>query len=271
MKEPFLLSNNNLHLNKWENLLPGLTAGFTTRKGGISPKPFDSKNTGLHVNDREEYVLENRRRTAESIGFPVTSWTAAEQTHGDQIVKVSKPLAGSGSVSYADSIKKTDGFYTSEQGILLTMGFADCVPVYFLSKEKGLVGIVHAGWQGTAKNIAGKMVHLWRYMEGVHPGTIYAAIGPSIDSCCYTVDDRVIKALQETLPDHKPYNEVSEGQYALQLKEANYHLLINEGVPPEHIFVSSYCTSCNEDLFFSHRRDKGKTGRMTGFIGSLEK
>ncbi|SDO28178.1 peptidoglycan editing factor PgeF [Alkalicoccus daliensis] len=267
MTEPFSLNKNQLLLQRWENHIPGLRAGFTTRTGGTSEPPFHSNNMGLHVNDSPDAVIANREELAEQLGFPLSSWVAAEQTHEDQIVKVTAPLAGSGARSFEDTIKRTDGFYTKEKNLLLTLAFADCVPIYFLNEEKGLIGVAHAGWQGTVKNISGKMVKLWEEMEGVHPGTVFAAIGPSIDKCCYVVDEKVITALEEVLPNHKPYEELSPNQYALQLKEANLHLLINEGVPPENILVSDYCTSCEEELFFSHRRDQGKTGRMISFIG----
>lgn len=267
MSDPFVLKENNLHIAQWEQSVSGLTAGFTSRTGGVSDAPFHTNNMGLHVNDNYESVIANRSQLAGSVHFPLSSWIAAAQTHEDQIVKVSAPLAGSGSLSYDDTIKRTDAFYTSETNLLLTMAYADCVPIYFLNEEKGLIGIAHAGWQGTVKNIVGKMVRLWKEMEDVHPGTVYAAIGPSIGSCCYLVDDRVISSLDEVLPNRKTYKEISDNQYSLHLKEANFHLLINEGVPPENILVSDYCTSCHEDYFFSHRRDFGKTGRMLGFIG----
>jgi polyphenol oxidase len=267
MKEPFILQNDIFHLHEWEKDSPELTVAFSSRNGGISSPPYDTNNLGLHVNDNKNSVINNRQLTADKLNWELSSWTAADQIHEDQIVKVTSPLSGSGARSYEDTIKRTDALYTAETNILLTLGYADCVPVYFFSREKGLVGIAHAGWKGTVKNIAGKMVRLWQEMENIHPGSIHAAIGPSISHCCYEVDDRVINSLEETLPDWKPYEKIEEGRYRLQLKEANYRLLIQEGVPPEHIYVSSYCTSCSEDLFFSHRRDRGKTGRMMAFIG----
>lgn len=267
MSDPFVLKQHTLHIDRWENHIPGLTAGFTARTGGVSDAPFHTNNLGLHVHDDAGSVISNRKQLAETLQFPLSSWVAAAQTHEDQIVKVSSPLAGSGAVSYEDTIKRTDAFYTSEPDLLLTLAYADCVPIYFLNEEKGLIGIAHAGWQGTVKNIVGKMVRLWHEMENVHPGTVYAAIGPSIGPCCYIVDDKVISQLDEVLTNRKTYKEIAENQFSLHLKEANFHLLVNEGVPPENILVSDYCTSCQGDHFFSHRRDFGQTGRMLGFIG----
>ncbi|CAM3946273.1 peptidoglycan editing factor PgeF [Alkalicoccus chagannorensis] len=267
MESAFVQQQHTLHLNEWENKRPGLTAGFTLRTGGVSLPPYHSANYGLHVQDDPDHVRKNRQSLAGAIGFPISSWVAAEQTHGDQIVKVTQPLAGSGSLSYEDTIKRTDGFYTQEKNILLTLGFADCIPMYFFSPEKEMIGTAHAGWKGTVQNITGKMVRLWNELEDIHPGTILAAVGPGIGPCCYTVDEHVITQLQEVLPNHEPFEKNEDGTYQLSLREANYHLLIQEGVPPQNILYSTDCTSCRESQYFSHRRDEGTTGRMISFIG----
>ncbi|PRO64689.1 peptidoglycan editing factor PgeF [Alkalicoccus urumqiensis] len=258
---------NTLRIEEWEAAHPGLTAGFTLRSGGVSPEPYDTLNLGYHVHDDPSLVTRNREITAGETGMPLSTWVGAEQTHGDQIVKVQQSFAGLGASSYEDTIKGTDGFYTTEDGLLLTLGYADCIPVYFLSEDGSCCGIVHAGWKGTVKNIAGKLIHLWESAEQMEPGTVRAWIGPGIDSCCYEVDQKVIDQLQEVLPDIAPYEKTGEDTYALNLKEANRQLLIKAGVPPENIGMSTLCTSCEEESFFSHRRDGAHTGRMLGFIG----
>nr|WP_318538719.1 peptidoglycan editing factor PgeF [Geobacillus thermoleovorans] len=162
--------------------------------------------------------------------------------------------------------------YTDEAEVLLALCFADCVPIYFVAPSAGLVGLAHAGWRGTAGGIAGHMVRLWQTREHIAPSDIYVAIGPAIGPCCYTVDDRVVDSLRPTLPPESPlpWRETSPGPYALDLKEANRLQLIAAGVPNSHIYVSERCTSCEEALFFSHRRDRGTTGRMLAFIGRRE-
>ncbi|SER75534.1 peptidoglycan editing factor PgeF [Salipaludibacillus aurantiacus] len=273
MNEPFKHhSNSRLILKEWSELSPGLIAGFTTKNGGISGGPFHTNNLGLHVNDNSEDVAANRRQLAEELGFPLSKWACADQIHQDQIVKVTEELTGFGTTNYDDSIKGTDAFYTNKKNILLTLCYADCVPVYFYAPEQGFAGIAHAGWKGTVKNIAGKMVQLWEMTENIPAASIHAAIGPSIDSCCYIVDDRVVTQVDEALENcpatsTAPYEKISEGQYRLDLKTVNKLLLLQAGVREENIHVSTYCTSCQNDLFFSHRRDKGKTGRMLSFIG----
>ncbi|ARA97235.1 peptidoglycan editing factor PgeF [Geobacillus thermodenitrificans] len=250
----------------------GAVAGITTKQGGESKGSFASLNMGLHVGDDRTAVVNNRRRLAASLVFPLDDWVCCEQVHGAVIQKVTKSDRGSGAQDFATAVRGADGLYTDEAGVLLALCFADCVPVYFMAPSVGLVGLAHAGWRGTAGGIAQNMVRLWQEREHVAPADMYAAIGPAIGPCCYTVDDRVIDGLRSTVPAGSPlpWRETSPGQYALDLKEANRLQLIAAGVPDSHIYVSERCTSCEETLFFSHRRDRGTTGRMLAFIGRRE-
>ena len=121
------------------------------------------------------------------------------------------------------------------------------------------------------QNIGAKMIMLWE-KDGIPPEDVFTVIGPAICATCYVVDERVI-AQVEKLPVSPFYQIVSENQYALDLKALNRALLQQAGVPEKQILVSRYCTSCNPDLFFSHRRDAkmtGTTGRMLAFIGIKE-
>jgi copper oxidase (laccase) domain-containing protein len=113
------------------------------------------------------------------------------------------------------------------------------------------------------------MVSAWKHNENIDCQDIYAAIGPSIGPCCYIVDDLVINEVERVLDIHddvNPYQKIGVNQYRLDLKKLNYLLLIKAGIGPDNISVSSFCTSCDSSLFFSHRRDMGNTGRMMGFI-----
>jgi polyphenol oxidase len=271
--EPFIQSSDELLLlNKWKTFNHQIIAGFTTKLGGHSEKPFDSLNLGLHVQDDSSCVCLNRKKVAELLSFPLSQWVCAEQVHGNHIVKVTNEHRGKGVFSYSDGISGADGLFTTEKNILLVLCYADCVPIYFFAPKHHIIGAAHAGWRGTVKNICGKMVGIWKTKEKVNPEDIYVAIGPAIESCCYIVDDKVIDQLREVLleNDELPFKVVSKGQYALDLKQANKQLLLQSGIPEQNIEISSYCTSCEKELFFSHRRDKGKTGRMISFIGLKE-
>jgi YfiH family protein len=271
--EPFQLVRDELLLiTEWQKLFPKLTAGFTTKMGGLSKEPFHTFNLGLHVNDLEESVQQNRVKLSKKIGFPTAQWVCSEQVHGHHIKKVSRNEQGKGVFNYAEGIPSTDGFYTDEPNLLLTACYADCVPLFFFAPERNMIGVAHAGWRGTVKDIAGKMIKSWVEEEGIPPERILVAIGPSIQDCCYIVDDRVIKEVKNTFISTAalPYKEVSAGQYSLNLSMLNKQLLLRAGIFDMNILMTSLCTSCEDELFFSHRRDHGKTGRMMSFIGYKE-
>ncbi|WP_316568444.1 peptidoglycan editing factor PgeF [Neobacillus sp. YIM B06451] len=270
--EPFISQHESiLVLGGWMKDYPGLSAGFTTRAGGYSTGEYESMNTGFHVGDNQNLVRKNREAIARLAGFPLLDIVGAEQTHGTNIVKAGSSLKGRGASAYSDSVPDTDGFYTNEPGILLSLCFADCVPLYFFDPGSGMVGIAHAGWKGTVNGIGPKMIDAWK-SEGISPTTILAAIGPSICKNCYIVDDRVIAFAEKRLEhvEKKPYNQISAGQYSLDLQAMNKLLLEEAGIPSRNISTTGLCSSCGGGSFFSHRREKGKTGRMLGFIGWKE-
>ncbi|PLS16605.1 peptidoglycan editing factor PgeF [Bacillus sp. M6-12] len=272
MNEPFKPGTKQyLFIESWMEANPMLIAGFTTKNGGHGSGNFESLNLGFHVNDKLEDVIANREIVGDNLSFPLNCWIGAEQTHEVRTVKVNSQDIGKGSADYSSSLKATDGLYTEEPGILLTLCFADCVPLYFYSSSSRHIGVAHAGWKGTVNGIAAEMIEKWQ-AEGVAARDIHAVIGPSICTDCYIVDDRVIQFVENRLEemDEKPYNRISEGQYQLDLKRLNELILQKAGVPPGQIQVSRFCTSCDSDMFFSHRRDSGITGRMMSFIGWKE-
>ncbi|RAS79430.1 peptidoglycan editing factor PgeF [Priestia endophytica] len=271
--EPFVKSKKEtlLSLEPWESKYANLTAGFTTKKGGVSSPPYESLNLGLHVNDSAKDVVRNRHIVAEQLSFPLESWVCAEQVHGTNIQKVTMNDKGKGTQSYSDGIAKCDGIYTKDPSILLSLCFADCVPLYFIAPNYHCIGLAHAGWRGTVGNIAGEMISSFK-SEGIQESEIFVTIGPSIGGCCYIVNDEVIDLVKTVLDDRagSAYNEVEKGQYTLNLQKVNKHLLLQAGIAEENILLSSRCTSCESETFFSHRRDEGKTGRMFSFIGYKE-
>ncbi|HET7577837.1 MAG TPA: peptidoglycan editing factor PgeF [Bacillales bacterium] len=246
-----------------------ITAGISTRHGGTSLEPYESLNLGLHVGDDPVRVIKNRESMAERIRFPLEQWVCADQVHGSTIRKVTLSDAGKGSRNLDVAIPETDGLYTGEPGLFLALGYADCVPLYFFAPRFGFVGIAHAGWRGTTANIAGKMVDSWVNDEAIPREAIYAVIGPSIGPCCYEVDQRVIDAVNRVLGSEagSVFQQTDESHYRLDLKACNRKLLLEAGISEDHIECSTYCTGCRTDLFYSHRNEKGRTGRMLGFIG----
>ncbi len=243
-------------------------AGFSSRHGGCSNSPFQSLNLGLHVNDEPDKVIENRKRLAESIGTTLDQWIFADQVHDKVVQEVTTKDHGKGSISYNTGIMGTDGLYTKDPNTVLALGYADCVPIYFVSKNHSIIGVVHAGWKGTVSGIAQEMISKWENHEHVPASDIEVWIGPSIQQCCYEVDERVISHVDEILPDNyeKPYSTKSEGKYMLNLQLLNKQLLLQAGIREEYIHVTDHCTSCGVEDFFSHRKENGSTGRMLAFI-----
>ncbi|MFO1445821.1 peptidoglycan editing factor PgeF [Bacillus sp. Bva_UNVM-123] len=270
--EPFVLKEKEYFvIDEWAKRHKGLLAGFTTKNGGFSKGSFSTMNLGLHVSDCIEDVQKNRQQMASILDFPLRKWVSAEQTHEMNIEKVTFAEIGRGSLRYEDSFKRTDGFFTQEKGILTTLCYADCVPLFFLHEKTGVTGIAHAGWKGTVGGIAIEMVSVFEN-EGMEKEDIQVIIGPSICKDCYLVDTRVITFVEKLLEDHgnKPYNQIEDDQYKLDLKQLNKQLLLKAGIMEENIRTTNLCTSCHDEHFFSHRRDKGKTGRMMSFLGWKE-
>ncbi len=158
-------------------------AGFTTKNGGVSQKPFESLNTGLHVHDKDADVVKNREYIADMFNTDLQSWVFADQTHDNRVQKVTQRDRGKGAREYHTALKATDGLYTNEKNVFLALCFADCVPLFFYDPVKSLVGVAHAGWKGTVKQIGREMVKQWTEKEGSNPSDIYAVIGPSIMRC----------------------------------------------------------------------------------------
>ncbi|WP_054941741.1 peptidoglycan editing factor PgeF [Paenibacillus ihuae] len=282
--EPFVQKQGMpvlLELEPWHGYRE-ITAGFTGRQGGSGKPPYDSFNCAFHVGDNPEDVLSNREKLAECLGFSLDAWTCGEQTHGKHIALVTEADRGRGSRTRASAFQSTDGLLTNVPGVLLTSFYADCVPLYFYDPVERVAGLAHAGWKGTVAEIAGAMVSKMAEAYGSKPQHILAAIGPSIGECCYEVDDYVIKhvlQLEETLA-HTASSGTEQDLYTkslsddsksmLNLKELNQRIMIKAGILPTHIECTTWCTSCNTDLFFSYRKEQGITGRMTSWIGIKE-
>ncbi len=275
--EPFVLKERANHpplfyIDKWMKRYPGLNAGFSSRLGGASEGHFSSLNCGLHVGDVPGHVISNREKVSQAAGFSFDAWTCAEQVHGSDVAVVTIAERGRGRESRVNALQARDALITTERDVMLAAFFADCVPLYFYDPARNAVGLAHAGWKGTVLEIAEKTVIAMSERFGSSPSEIVAAIGPSIGMCCYEVDETVMEKVRgnEFLRESKAYEQKRDGKYMLNLQEMNRQIMIKAGILPTNIELTHLCTSCRSDLFFSHRKEKGKTGRMVGWIG-LEK
>lgn len=262
-------------IEPWLQRFPELTAGFTSRRGGVSESPFGTLNCGLHVQDDPARVALNRRRLAEAIGMPFDACTYAEQVHGSQVAVVGEAELGAGRESQEASISGADGLITDRPGVTLNLMFADCVPLYFYDPVHRAVGLAHAGWKGTVSQIAMATVSKMEQTYNSKPEELYAAIGPCIDVCCYEVDEKVAERVRSVLQSIGATSEEREqilrpqpesGKYRLALKTLNRLLMTKAGILSSRIEVTELCTSCDIGRFFSHRKEGGRTGRMVGWI-----
>jgi polyphenol oxidase len=225
-------------------------AAFSTRLGGVSEPPFDSLNLGLLTDDAQDAVEENRRRLAASLGFEPEQVAFARQVHGARLVE--HPTEFRGSFVRPERTKEprneppeADGHVLRETGQAALVFTADCLPVA-VAGPKG-VAMLHAGWRGLAGGILAAGV------EAVEATS--AAIGPGIGPCCYEVGEEVLDA----------FSGLSDGVATgrmLDLPEVARRQLAAAGV--EQTESAGLCTSCEAELFFSHRRDAGRTGRQGG-------
>jgi YfiH family protein len=238
---------------RWlEARLPGATAAFSARLGGASEAPFDSLNLGVLTDDERDRVAANRRRLAAALGFAPERVAIARQVHGAELLVRSGPQRPSPFVAPGSKIPEADGHATSEPGLPLLVFVADCLPVA-LAGPQG-VAMLHCGWRGLTAGIVA------RGAEAV--GATDAAIGPGIGPCCYEVGNEVLDALQPPTGRKAESDSTLRPTGRVNLAEVAKRLLREAGV--ERVESSGLCTSCEERLFFSHRRDRGRTGRQAG-------
>jgi polyphenol oxidase len=240
--------------------------GITTRTGGFSTGQWATLNVGYMAGDQPQHVRANRRLICESMGLTLDAWTNGRQQHTDHIERVAAEDRGRGAYSSEDCFPGTDGLITDQPDILLAAFFADCTPLLLLDPVQPAIGVVHAGWKGTAKGIAARTVAEMTEAYGTKPEDILAGIGPSIGPCCYEVDEPVIDQFADARFGRCLQPAVAEGKAFLDLVEANRQCLIHAGVNPTKIQTVSLCTSCRTDLFFSHRKEQGRTGRLAAVM-----
>ncbi|MBC7806383.1 MAG: peptidoglycan editing factor PgeF [Akkermansiaceae bacterium] len=242
--------------------LPSVQHGFTHRTGGVSTPPFDSLNVGLHVGDAPDAVRENRTRVAGVFGSHLGRMTCAEQIHGGKVAVVSSIDAGRGAAVLTEAIPGVDALVTNDPGVLLALFFADCVPVFFADERHNVVAIAHAGWRGIVANVLENTLAMMHTQFGTLPADARIAIGPCIGSECFEVGEAVaVHFSDDTIAPAAP-----SGKPHVDLAAAVSRRLLLAGVLPTNLSESGECTTSDSERYFSHRRDRQRTGRMGGFI-----
>jgi YfiH family protein len=223
--------------------LGGGRAAFSARVGGVSAAPFDSLNLGVLTDDHKDDVVANRRRLAAALGLDPGRIPIGLQVHGGELAFHVAPQEPSPFARPGSPIPEVDGHVVAEPGLAPLVFTADCLPVAL--SGPGGVAMLHCGWRGLAAGILAAGV------EAV--GATDAAIGPGVGPCCYEVGSEVLDAFAALGPG------IAAGR-RLDLTEVAGRLLRAAGV--ERIEAAGLCTSCEPRLFFSHRRDAGRTGRQ---------
>lgn len=230
---------------RWlEAKLPGARAAFSTRIGGLSEAPYDALNVGILTGDEFERVGENRRRLAASIERDPQGVVMARQAHGAELRRHNAPQEPRVFADVVKSPDAADGQVTSNPELTPLVIVADCLPVAMVGP--GGVAMAHCGWRGLAGGIVARVA------DAVEAEA--AAIGPGIGPCCYEVGEEVLSAFADL-------DGVARGRM-LDLTAVATALLERAGVGT--IESSGLCTSCNPELFYSHRRDGERTGRQAG-------
>jgi polyphenol oxidase len=273
--------------------IPWLIHGFSTRPGGFS-KVYGGRtlNLGFTQQDARAAVEKNGEKFLQQLGATSKGrpWPLVmlRQIHSDLIHCVSALPKD----TPAKSALAGDGVITQEPHLLLGILTADCLPVILVDAKRRAVGVFHAGWRGTVKRIVEKGVGEMHRCFGTVPRDLRAAIGPGIHNCCYTVGPEVraqfesqfeygsklFHEVEDSDPVREKYpllfltarapgHSVLPKKIFLDLAEANRRQLLATGVAAKHISASPLCTSCQTDLLFSYRAEKGVTGRMLAVAG----
>lgn len=250
----------------------GIKHGFSTKLGGVSVGDCATMNLSFTRGDDEEAVLENHRRFAKAVGYPVENVVLSNQVHETKILRVDEKDCGKGVVRKSDIIG-IDGLITNDKKVVLMTFFADCVPLFFYDPVKKAIGASHSGWRGSVKRIGEKTVRRMEEEFGSNPKDILAVIGPSICKDCYEVSEDVAAAFQKEFKEEQ-WQEILEEKpahkYQLDLWRANEIILEEAGIPKEQIEVSGVCTCCHFDWLFSHRATGGRRGNLAGVITLME-
>ena len=229
------------------SILNGLNHFFTTRESVIKTKEPDFEKI---VEDNKKDICKYLRIDEKDLIYP-------SQTHTSNV-----DAAKIGQISYPD----TDGLILSNKIQAVFLNFADCTPVIIYDFENNIAAVSHAGWRGTAGNIASKTVQKMKEEFCSKPENLKCAIGPAISFCCYNVGEDVYRQLSKTVKDFSGLFEIRQGNIYVDLKGINKRQLTEAGVKAENIDVCPYCTVCNNNLFFSYRKENATTNRHSAVI-----
>ena len=214
----------------------------------------------LHTDENPQKILQNRATIQDK--FPNMEFIVADQTHSNNI-EIIKKKETRGWESQESVIQDCDAFITNQNGIMLTILTADCVPILLFDPKKNVIGAVHAGWRGTKQEIVLKTVEKMQQKFGSTPQDIIAGVAPSIGRCCYEVGEDVAKYFFE---DRSSFTQKGK-KIMLDLPYVNKMQLLKSGLLEQNIEMSEVCTACKVDDYFSYRKEQECSGRFMSMIG----
>ncbi|MCL6515391.1 peptidoglycan editing factor PgeF [Alicyclobacillus sp.] len=240
---------------------------FSFRVGGVSLPPFHALNVGLRVADEPQRVIQNRAVCAARLGGEVDDFVIGQQVHGASVAVVTRDDRGRGARDADTAIPGVDALVTDCPGLTLAVMAADCVPVLFHDPVRRVVGAAHSGWKGTVAHVVRRVLEVMGEAYGTRAADVDVWIGPSIRRCCYEVDDPVADQVRAAFPRPPIWPRFGRpGKYWLSLQSAIRSDLLAAGVRAEHIHDTGVCTHCHPAMLFSHRADRGRTGRQMGAV-----
>jgi len=232
----------------------GVIHAIFTRHGGVSPEPWASLNVGGLRGDDPARVLQNRVLSFRTMGRIPESVYDVWQVHSAEVICSDVPRANL-------PHRKADAILTDRSTVTLFMRFGDCVPVLLYDPIHKVVGIAHAGWQGTVKKTVSATVKTMNTRYGSQPRDILAAIGPSIAAHHYQVGPEVVSQVEQTFrEEYSSLIREENRQTTLDLWAANRLVLEQAGVT--QIEIAGLCTACHQEDWYSHRAEAGLTGRF---------
>lgn len=241
----------------------GLTAGFSTRNGGVSRPPYNSLNLGYGTDDLQAHVEGNRSTFTRAFDLPLHLLLTVKQVHGDNLLLIDQPNPD---LSHFLKVE-VDAIVTNQPGIMIGILTADCFPVLIWNRDQTAIAAIHAGWRGASNGLIAKTVRTLQDECDCRPADLCAAIGPGIGAAKYEVDRPVRDAFRQ---GSGFWNEIAKetrlGHWTLDVALSCHLQLEQAGLSPDAIERPSHCSYSQAEMFFSYRRDNGKTGRQLGFI-----
>jgi YfiH family protein len=240
----------------------GVTVAFSTRIGGVSPKPFDTLNFSRKREESDENFEENFRRFAKATEFDADCAVGINFAHSGDVYRVRREDTGRG--IFGEALPQIcDGLVTDEPGIPLLSFHADCVPLFFYDPKRRAAAVCHAGWRGVTAHMAANAVQALADL-GCEKGDILAAIGPCISVRHFEVGEEVRDVFSSVFGSTVLLEH--EGRLYVDLNKACLKDMVDAGLNPDKVSDAALCTYEDEDMFYSHRRDNGKTGAMAAII-----